>query len=590
MNSSTFTFTVDDERFEVSGGNLKLKAGMALNFEAAASVPVVVTATDEGGLSISKAFSITVTNVNEAPVANNDSFGARLENQNGSAMTLNVIGNDTDPDAGQTATLTIASGSVAVTAVNTPPGAPAGLLTALQTAGVFTIDGTGKNIVFDNSGGLFDFLREGQSSVVTLTYQAQDTGALTSNTATVTLQILGVNDAPVLAAISNVTLSENDPAATAVATASATDLDTGDTKSFALIEGNDDGLFAIDASTGAITTTRTLDDPEVGVHNLVVQVTDGTGAVDTKGFSVTVTNVNEAPSAGADFAVTTLEDHPVNGVVQGSDPDGTTPTYSVFAQGALGTATIDADTGAFIYTPTLNANGTDTFTVRVSDGTLTDDTVVTVNITPVNDAPSAPVLASQVAVPENSGAGFVVGTLTAADVRNVSITTAASFAVSDSRFAVVNNGGVAELRVASGAVIDFETEKTIPVTVTATDAGGLTSSKTFTIAVSNVNEAPTAGADAFATAEDTPVTFTVLGNDSDPDAGASFVDHPDRRQRHHGRRRCGCACERHGGAQHRRVADLHAEPELQRSGELHLHAIRRRPDGDRPGDRQRHGG
>ena len=87
---------------------------------------------------------------------------------------------------------------------------------------------------------------------------------------------------------------------------------------------------------------------------------------------------------------------------------------------------------------------------------------------------------------------------------------------------MVNNGGVAELRVASGAVIDFETEKTIPVTVTATDAGGLTSSKTFTIAVSNVNEAPTAGADAFATAEDTPVTFTVLGNDSDPDAGTTL--------------------------------------------------------------------
>ncbi len=57
-------FSVSDDRFEVVNGQLKLKAGQALDFEAAASVPVVVTATDRGGLSFQKTFTVTVVNKN----------------------------------------------------------------------------------------------------------------------------------------------------------------------------------------------------------------------------------------------------------------------------------------------------------------------------------------------------------------------------------------------------------------------------------------------------------------------------------------------------------------------------------------------
>lgn len=61
----THTYSVDDARFEVVAGQLRLKAGVSLDHEAATTVNVTVTATDAGGLSKAQAFAITVTDVAE---------------------------------------------------------------------------------------------------------------------------------------------------------------------------------------------------------------------------------------------------------------------------------------------------------------------------------------------------------------------------------------------------------------------------------------------------------------------------------------------------------------------------------------------
>jgi hypothetical protein len=49
----------------------------------------------------------------------------------------------------------------------------------------------------------------------------------------------------------------------------------------------------------------------------------------------------------------------------------------------------------------------------------------------------------------------------------------------------------AQLKLVAGQSLDFETEPTVSVTITATDQGGLTYNEAFTITVTNVNEAPT---------------------------------------------------------------------------------------------------
>ncbi len=72
-----------------------------------------------------------------------------------------------------------------------------------------------------------------------------------------------------------------------------------------------------------------------------------------------------------------------------SDVDGDSLTPSLVSGPSNGTLTLNSD-GSFTYTPNANFNGTDTFTYKVSDGTL-DSNVATVTITvnAVNDAPVA---------------------------------------------------------------------------------------------------------------------------------------------------------------------------------------------------------
>ena len=61
------TFTVDDVRFEIVAGELRLKAGVSLDYESEASVTVTVIATDTQGLSVEEDFTIAVGNTAEGP-------------------------------------------------------------------------------------------------------------------------------------------------------------------------------------------------------------------------------------------------------------------------------------------------------------------------------------------------------------------------------------------------------------------------------------------------------------------------------------------------------------------------------------------
>jgi predicted outer membrane repeat protein len=65
--SDTHSFFISDARFEIAGGQLRLRADQALDREAGATVPVRITATDPGGLSVSRDFALMVLDVNERP-------------------------------------------------------------------------------------------------------------------------------------------------------------------------------------------------------------------------------------------------------------------------------------------------------------------------------------------------------------------------------------------------------------------------------------------------------------------------------------------------------------------------------------------
>ena len=119
--------------------------------------------------------------------------------------------------------------------------------------------------------------------------------------------------------------------------------------------------------------------------------------------------------------------------------------------------------------------------VTASDGTLSSTETFTLTVTDVNEAPTD-ISLSATSVAENA-AGAEIGTLSATDPESDAIT----FSVSDDRFEVVND---TTLKLKDGQSLDHESEATVDVIVTASD-GTLSSTETFTLTVTDVNEAPT---------------------------------------------------------------------------------------------------
>jgi hypothetical protein len=99
------TYSVDDERFEVTNGLvLKLKDGMSLDHETDASVDLMLTASDPAGnMSGATTVTVTVNNVNEGPSVS-AAGGAVDENAMGAAAGAVEM---SDPDAGDTLTVAV---------------------------------------------------------------------------------------------------------------------------------------------------------------------------------------------------------------------------------------------------------------------------------------------------------------------------------------------------------------------------------------------------------------------------------------------------------------------------------------------------
>jgi uncharacterized repeat protein (TIGR01451 family) len=146
--------------------------------------------------------------------------------------------------------------------------------------------------------------------------------------------------------------------------------------------------------------------------------------------------VNEVAPTAVDDSDTVLEDGSITIDVLANDEDLNGDTLTLIAVGTPdngGTATIVA--GEIQYAPAANFNGTETFTYTVSDGVATDTALVTIQVTPVNDAPSFTPGTNQF-VTENAGPQSVTNWAT-----NIS-PGAANESGQTLTFAVTNNNSV----------------------------------------------------------------------------------------------------------------------------------------------------
>ena len=111
---NTFTYTLvagtgdtDNAAFNISGSSLRISA--IPDFEAKSSYSVRIRTTDQGGLTYDEAFTITITNANEAPT--DIALSAAAINENVAVNTAVGALSSTDPDAGNTFTYTLVAGT-----------------------------------------------------------------------------------------------------------------------------------------------------------------------------------------------------------------------------------------------------------------------------------------------------------------------------------------------------------------------------------------------------------------------------------------------------------------------------------------------
>ncbi len=164
-----------------------------------------------------------------------------------------------------------------------------------------------------------------------------------------------------------------------------------------------------------------------------------------------------------------------------SDPDGDPLTWSIGTPAANGTASVDAG-GNVSYSPDADYNGSDSFTVQVSDGSLTDTLTVNVNVEPVNDPPSFTPGGSVTVLSSDGGYSATWATNISAGPPDESNQTL-SFQLSNDNNALFSTQPAMD---ATG-VLTFVTEGTqagdATVTVVLSDGSLVTPAETFVISV-----------------------------------------------------------------------------------------------------------
>ena len=338
--------------------------------------------------------------VNLAPIGNGDVFLAQLAVPAFNfPPVINAIA-DRTVNEGSTLTFTVASTDLnpgdSVT-YGLDPGAPGGA----------SIDAT--------TGVVTWMPTEAQGpGIYAITIRATDNGSPpASSTQTVTITVNEVNQAPILAALPNLTVFEGVPL---TFTAMATDADLpANALTFSLLPGAPLGA-SINATTGVFTWTPT-EAQGPGMYNLGVEVVDdGSPSLsDTKTFTISVREVNQAPVlqpiANQAVDVGSL----LTFVAPASDADipANTLSYSL-DDGAPAGARIDAATGIFTWRPASTQDpGTYQTTVRVTDDgspSLSASQTVTITVNEVTQGLAIDVAAGTIS--EAAGAAATSGTVT----------------------------------------------------------------------------------------------------------------------------------------------------------------------------------
>jgi hypothetical protein len=481
----TATFSLLDNaggRFSIVNGNLVV-AG-SLDFETATSHQVTVRVTDSGGLFRDEIFTIAVTDVNEAPPP---ATGVTIIGTAGGDVInvgQTVQGQPLPTSAGDTIIsgegADIIDGFGGADSINAGGGNDRVLY---NTSAVFINGGSGRDVLVTTSTDVID-LGNGPD-------QSQGTPVVT-----------GFDDVDGSGATVNLTMSGNVNSNTLQGgSGNDTFRGGGGTDTVLGNGGIDQALFTGALANYTITqlsaTSWRVQDNRVGAPDGRVTVTDVENLVFT---DQTVTLIGAPPPPPANqppsdivLSNASVAENSANGTIVGAlsavDPNaGDTATFSLLNNAGGRFSIVN---GNLVVAGSLDFETATSHqvTVRVTDGGgLFRDEVFTIAVTDVNEAPAnqppSDIVLSNTSVAENSANGTIVGALSAVDPNAGDTATFSLLDNAGGRFSIVNGN-----LVVAGS-LDFETATSHQVTVRVTDGGGLFRDEVFTIAVTDVNEAP----------------------------------------------------------------------------------------------------
>ncbi len=516
-------------------------SGTPANGDVGTTSNIVISVTDNAGETASlTAFSLSVTNVNDAPVISGSPAATIAEDANYSFtpsltdidvgdthtfsltnkpswLTLNaatgaLIGTPTNDDLGTTpsmvmtvedssgATDDLAAFTINVTNTNDAPvisGSPAtsvnqGVAYSFTPTvsdvdsgdtKTFTITNKPTWASFDTAtGALTGTPANGDVGMTTgIVISVKDAANVSDDLAAFNITVNNVNDAPVISGTPATTVAQD---AAYSFTSVVTDADSGDSKAFSIT--NKPSWASFDNTTGTLAGTPSNSD--VGSYaNIIITVTDGANASDAlSAFSIEVTNVNDAPTISGTPATTVAEDAAYSFTPTANDIDsGDTKTFSIINKPTW--AAFSTTTGALTGTPDNSHVGTTSnIVISVEDaaGATASLTTFNIEVTNTNDSP---VISGSPTTSVNQGAAysFVPGLSDddALDSHTFSITNKPSWASFDS-----SNGAL------TGTPSNSDVGAYANIVISVTDSQSASSSLTaFTIAVADVNDAPSIG-------------------------------------------------------------------------------------------------
>ena len=433
----TYTITTEDVDGDVVTVNASgLPSWLTLSGNTLSGTPtegetgseITITATDDGdgALTATQTFTIVVTPVNDSPTitsiavttATEDiayTYTITTEDVDGDLVTVSAIGlpswltlsgntlsgTPTEGDTGSEITITATDDgdgtltatqifTIVVTPVNDAPTITSTVVTTATEDIAYTYTITTEDVDGDvvtvSASGLPSWLTltdntlsgtptEGDTgSEITITATDDGDGALTA-TQIFTIVVTPVNDAPV--AVDDITTVLEDAEATSIDVLANDTDEEGDPLTLLSVTTSGTGTVTVDGALLEYTPAADFN----GTEEVSYTVSDG--LLTSAGMlTITVTPVNDPPIAIEDIA-SVLENAfmtSIDVISNDIDVDGDILSLTAVSYSGLGTVVVNVDEFSVDYTPAPNFIGTEVINYSVTDGILSSEGVLKINV------------------------------------------------------------------------------------------------------------------------------------------------------------------------------------------------------------------